>query len=77
MSNENFILHEWEKEQLDALVEDEKKKRLIQEGIEQGLEQGSKQEKLEIAKNMLVEKINIETISKVTNLSKAEIEKLK
>lgn len=38
---------------------------------------GDEQNKLEIAKNMLLEDIDIETISKVTDLSKEEIEGLK
>lgn len=73
MSKEEFILHEWEKEKLDELVESEKRKNAIQEGIEQG----SKQEKIEIAKNMLKKEIDVQTISEVTRLSKEEIETLK
>lgn len=44
---------------------------------EDGLIEGKNAEKLQIAKNMLNEKIDIPTISKVTNLSKEEILKLK
>lgn len=73
MSKEEFSLHEWEKEKLDALVESEKRKNAINEGIEQG----SKQEKLAIAKNMLLKGIDVQTIVEVTNLSKEEIETLK
>lgn len=73
MSKEEFSLHEWEKEKLDALVESEKRKNAINEGIEQG----SKQEKLDIAKNMLAKGTDIEYISEVTNLSIKEIETLK
>ena len=73
MSKEEFSLHEWEKEKLDALVESEKRKNAINEGIEQG----SKQEKLDIAKNMLAKGTDIEYISEVTNLSIKEIENLK
>ncbi len=82
MSNDNFILHEWEKEKLDALVESQMKKRLLQEGIEQGLEQGleqgieqgSKEKQIEIAKNMLAKGTDIKFISEVTGLEKEEIE---
>ena len=44
-------------------------------GIESGMEQGSKQEKIEIAKNLL-NKLPIEEIAEVTGLSKEEIENL-
>ena len=49
----------------------------IREGIEQGIEQGIKQQKIEIAKNMIKDNISIETISKYTNLTTQEIDKLK
>ena len=49
----------------------------IQEGIEQGVQEGIQQRNIDIAKNMLNLNIDIETISKVTNLTKTEIEKLK
>jgi len=73
MSNDNFSIHEWEKEKLDKLVE--------MEGLdlarEEGYEQGSKNEKLEIARNMIAKGTDIEYISEVTCLTKEEIEKLK
>jgi len=48
-----------------------------EEGFEQGIEQGTKQEKIEIAKNMLDMEINLDTILKSTGLTKDEIENLK
>ena len=45
-------------------------------GKEEGIEEGKKKEKLEIAIEMLKEKMPIETISKLTKLSKEEIEKI-
>lgn len=77
MSKDEFVLHEWEKEKLDALVEYEKISNAQEEGKIEGIEQGSRQEKLEIAKNMLVKGTDIEYISEVTGLTKKEIEKLK
>ena len=47
------------------------------EGIEQGIEQGAEQKNIEIVKKMLQENINIELISKITNLSIQEINELK
>ena len=49
----------------------------IEEGIQQGIEQGIEKNKIEIAKKMLAEKIDIELIMKITELTKEEIEKLK
>ena len=46
------------------------------EGKEEGKEEGKKEEKKEIAKSMLKEKMPIETIMKVTKLSREEIEKI-
>ena len=48
-----------------------------EEGIKQGKKEGEKNEKIEMAKKMLAEKIPIETIIKITNLKKEEIENLK
>ncbi len=48
-----------------------------EEGVKEGIKEGAKQERLEIAKNMLKEKVNIEVIERVTGLTKEEIEKLK
>lgn len=47
-----------------------------QEGIEKGIEKGRKEEKIEIAKAMLLRGIAIETVVGVTELSKDEIKKL-
>ena len=49
----------------------------VEEGIKEGLEKGSREEKLNIAKSMLDEKIDIKIISKCTDLSIEEIDKLK
>lgn len=49
----------------------------IKKGIEKGRKEGEKKAKLEYVKRMLDEKIPIETIIKITGLTKEEIEKLK
>ena len=49
----------------------------LEQGIEQGIEQGMKYEKIEIAKSMLKENINIEVISKCTELTIDELNDLK
>ena len=48
-----------------------------EEGLEEGRAEGSKQEKIEIAKNMLKDNISIDIIAKYTNLTEEEIENLK
>ena len=48
----------------------------LSQGISQGISQGQKNEKLQIARKMLAEKIDINTIIKITELTKEEIEKL-
>ena len=50
---------------------------LIEEAKQNGIKQGSINKSIEIAKKMFEEKIPIETIMKITSLSKEEIEKLK
>ena len=49
----------------------------LEKGQKQGIEQGKKENNLSIAKKMLEEKIPLETIIKITNLSKEDIENLK
>ena len=49
----------------------------IKQGKKEGRKEGEKNAKIEMAKKMLAEKIPIETIIKITNLKKEEIEKLK
>ena len=77
-------------EKLDRISEDEKMQRIIElrekarrdehaiysKGVDDGIEQGAKEEKIQIAKNMLKEKVSIEFIIKVTGLSKEEVEQL-
>ena len=48
----------------------------IKQGLTQGIETGAKKEKLEIAKKMKIEKIDLKTIEKVTGLTKEEISKI-
>ena len=47
-----------------------------EEGIKKGKEEGRKEGKLEIAKNLLKEKIPIEKIAKITGLSEKELKEL-
>jgi predicted transposase/invertase (TIGR01784 family) len=49
----------------------------IERGIEKGIEKGKTEEKMEIARAMLLDGDIIEKISKITGLTVKEIEKLK
>ena len=49
----------------------------IEQGIIQGKAEGIKERNIAIAKNMLKEALDANLISKVTGLSKEEVEKLK
>jgi predicted transposase/invertase (TIGR01784 family) len=48
----------------------------IQQGMQAGIREGKHQEALEIAANLLLEKVNPKTIQKATGLSAADLEKL-
>lgn len=49
----------------------------IEEGIKKGIKEGREKEKILIAKNLLKDGIPIDVVSKNTNLSITELEKLK
>jgi len=59
----------------DSYIEEGFNKGMVQ-GIEQGIEKGKTEEKMEIAKNLLSQKIDIKTISSATGLSLNDIQKL-
>ena len=59
-------------EEDQRLIQNTEKKMAYEDGISQGIEQ----EKLEIAKNMLKEKLDIATISRMTGLDADTLEKL-
>ena len=49
----------------------------FEQGIEQGIKQGINSRNIEIAKNMIDSKIELNIISKCTGLSKEELENLR
>ena len=73
MSKDEFVLHEWNKELFDDLV----KYNEIEDATNEGKNIGIKESRVEIAKNMLKENIDIKTISKVTGLTIEDIQNLK
>ncbi len=81
MSKDEFVLHEWKKDIMDDLVKREEeriyKAEGFAEGHAEGESKGKKENSIEIAKNMLKENTDVDFISRVTGLSKEEIENLK
>ena len=71
-SDKKFVGLMSEEEEAEKL-----QKTLISEAKHEGHAEGSKQEKIEIAKNMIKENTDIEFICKVTGLTKEEIESLR
>ena len=61
-----------------AKMKDESsKEEIIEESLKKGLEQGKKNEKIEIAKNLLLAKVDINIIIQTTGLREDEIKELK
>ena len=69
LNQDKKILTDWENEMLNELVEYTAKENARKEGI--------KETKIKTAENMLKENISVDIISKVTDLSKEEILKIK
>ena len=61
----------------DEIIKNTLYEKGISEGISQGITQGIEQNKIENAKKMLEEKLDINLISKVTGLSQEKIKNLK
>ena len=64
-------------EQDQKMIMNSEKRIAREEGHEEGIKEGQEQNKIEIAKKMLSDNINIDNISKYTGLSLKEIEELK
>ena len=63
---------------MSAKEEEEKlKKTLIEDAKNEGIQKGEMKKQIEIAKNMLENKMDVKLISKLTELSISEIETLK
>ena len=89
MCKDTFILHEWEKEKMELLVESERRRNALEEGmsagfedgrksgIKQGINTGIEQKNIEVVRNMLKSNYDIKEISKITNLTNEEIMKIK
>ncbi|MBR2708399.1 MAG: Rpn family recombination-promoting nuclease/putative transposase [Bacilli bacterium] len=80
MNLEEPILTEWEAKMLDEIEKYDTIKNSKEEGFVDGFEEGEnsgiQKNKIETARKMLDEKLDINLISKITGMSKEEIEKL-
>lgn len=72
MSLDEFCLHEWEKEKLDAMVIDIGKENAFNEGKKHGIEQTT----INIIKEMLIKKVAYKDISDITGKSIEEIKEI-
>ena len=80
LSEDEKLMGLYDAEKVDQMTQNTMKLSARLEGIEEGkkvgLEEGQQKEKIEIAKKLLEKKIDIETISSITELSIKEIEEL-
>ena len=76
--NENPKFREYmSAEEDNKKIENSLKREWMEEGLKEGIKEGSYKRNIEIAKTMLKDNMYIEIISKCTNLSKEELEKIK
>ena len=76
--NENPKFREYmSAEEDNKKIENSLKREWMEEGLKEGIKEGSYKRNIEIAKTMLKDNMDIEIISKYTNLSKEELEKIK
>ena len=76
MNEDNFILHEWQKEKFDKLIAENMKEDATKEGLEQGLEKGREENKIEMIKAMLKKGITYQDISDISGKSIEEIKEI-
>ena len=88
MGKKYFSIHAWEKEKLDALVQDNIREEAIEEGRAEGLEKGREEgltigraegfelKTIEMIQNMLNKKIDYNTISEISGKTIEEIKEI-
>ena len=76
MNLEEPILTEWEAKMLDEIEKYDTIKNSKEEGFEEGKSSGIQETKIETARKMLDDKLDINVISKYTGLSIDEIKKM-
>jgi len=80
MNMDNFVLHEWEKEKFDFMLEENIKKQAREEGLKEGLDEGKtlgiEEKTIEMIKSMLENNLSYEIISKVSGKNVDEIKEI-
>ena len=76
LNNDPMFINWITKEKDEQMIKNTQLYNATQEGINIGINQGMKQEKIEIAKNLLEQNVDISIIMSATGLKKEEIEKL-
>lgn len=71
------LMYKMDQEAIEAAGYDRGMEIGIEQGIEQGIQKGIEKEKENIAKKMIQQNIQIETIIECTGLTKEEIEEIK
>ena len=74
MSKDEFVIHTWQKEKMDALVKYNEIEEATKKGKAEGKAEGIKENKIETAKNMLKKKMSIKDISEITGLTEQDIQ---
>ena len=73
LSSDDEMVYMFDQENMQEMIRNTE----LEEATEAGIEKGSQEKALEIAKNMLNAKMDLDSIAKMTGLSMEEIEKLK
>ena len=76
MSGNKPFFTEWEKEQLNELVEYQTEVNAVERGLAEGIAKGHEEKTIELIKNMLKDNLPIDKISLYTGKSYEEIEKI-
>ena len=77
LSSDDEMVYMFDQENMQEMIRNTELEEATESGIEKGILQGSQEKALEIAKNMLNAKMDLDSIAKMTGLSREEIEKLK
>ena len=77
LSSDDEMVYMFDQENMQEMIRNTELEEATESGIEKGILQGSQEKALEIAKNMLNAKMDLDSIAKITGLSREEIEKLK
>ena len=76
MGKKYFSIHAWEKEKLDALVQDNIREEAIEEGRAEGRAEGIESKTIEMIKNLLLQSVDYNIISNASGKTIEEIKEI-